>query len=854
MEKKYIYDAFISYRHTELDKFVAENLHKQLEAFKLPGNISKKKTGRTRIERIFRDKDELPLTSNLEDPILQALQNSEYLIVICSPRLRESLWCKKEIETFIHLHGREKILAVLIEGEPDESFPEELLYVEELVKHEDGTEEIVKKPMEPLAADIRGKDKKAMLKAMRTEMLRLLAPMFSLNYDDLRQRHRERRMKRILTASLIGAAVCLIFGTVSTTMALRIHKQKEQIEAQNMEIQAQNDEIQAQNDEIQAQNEEIQNQNRILTENQAIVLAEEAVAQLENGDRIGAINTAVTALTEYEGITMPYTAEAQYALTESLHVYDTDSYIKPYYQMETEGYIDFVKLSPDGQKMLTGDSAGSITLWDVTEGAKIFTLTDLDLTDKLKRYENTCAFIGNDKVICIDETGRAMVFAISEEESIKTESSLGIGFLTDLGEEKADSVYGDEAGRYFMVEHKTGISVYSADTLEVAAEYIPEEKPAFSGDFFFDEEGKYLAFGEEIPQEDDEWSWRSNLQVRFLNIQENSCSQAMPIGLNYLQDVCFADGRAFLLCAANSDDISHNEATLLACNPENVSVYWKNTYEGEFGKCLYCTHADGVKRVLMITTYAAYAVERADGRDHGRIVLGSSIVGGTAFANSDMYILFTRDGKYNVVNGETMEGYNFSYLFQCHSQNVEEFLILPEGFLVISSMDNRVTYYKYSAGIDVVKTEEEFTVREAEIIYVSEAVEIATQIGSEKAGLALHAFYNEDNTLLGISYTDDTLEIYRTSDSRLMCKLSNISYSVTRFTGTDAAGNVYVDSGVYGYMFNPDMEYIARIEGLVAVDAAGNRLFLADTSGNLFTVPIYTVEELLAKAEPYVLR
>lgn len=105
--KPYTYDAFISYRHTELDIFAAEILHKQLEAFRLPGKIAKKKQGgRTHIDRVFRDKDELPLTSNLEDPIMVALQESEYLIVICSPRLRESLWCKKEIETFISLHGR----------------------------------------------------------------------------------------------------------------------------------------------------------------------------------------------------------------------------------------------------------------------------------------------------------------------------------------------------------------------------------------------------------------------------------------------------------------------------------------------------------------------------------------------------------------------------------------------------------------------------------------------------------------------------------------------------------------------------------------------------------------------------
>ncbi len=30
-DKKYKYDAFISYRHVELDKYIAEKIHKYLE-------------------------------------------------------------------------------------------------------------------------------------------------------------------------------------------------------------------------------------------------------------------------------------------------------------------------------------------------------------------------------------------------------------------------------------------------------------------------------------------------------------------------------------------------------------------------------------------------------------------------------------------------------------------------------------------------------------------------------------------------------------------------------------------------------------------------------------------------------
>ena len=195
------YDAFISYRHAELDKFVAEELHRQLETFKIPRKLAQK-CKKKRINRIFRDKDELPITSNLADPILNALRQSEFLIVICSPRLKESLWCKREIENFIAMHGQEKVLAVLIEGEPNESFPEELLYREKTVTLENGETTVVKEAVEPLAADVRGKNKKEIKKLIKTEMLRLLASMLQCNYDDLKQRHKERKMHRILLLRL----------------------------------------------------------------------------------------------------------------------------------------------------------------------------------------------------------------------------------------------------------------------------------------------------------------------------------------------------------------------------------------------------------------------------------------------------------------------------------------------------------------------------------------------------------------------------------------------------------------------------------------------------------------------------
>lgn len=291
------YDAFISYRHSELDSFVAQTLHKQLESFKLPGNVARRKiaqngsdtqsTGseavtdlvKTRIQRVFRDKEELPLVTNLADPITEALQNSEYLIVICSPRLPESMWCRKEIETFIEMHDREHVLAVLAEGEPDISFPEELLYREMAETQPDGSVIKKKVPVEPLAADVRGADQREIRRKIKSELLRLVAPMFDCNYDDLKQRHREQRTRRIITTSVSISAACLSFGIISTTMALQIKQQNTQIKEQNTQIRAQSDEIAAQSEQIEQQYQEAKR-------NHAISRAAQAVGYLEDGDRL----------------------------------------------------------------------------------------------------------------------------------------------------------------------------------------------------------------------------------------------------------------------------------------------------------------------------------------------------------------------------------------------------------------------------------------------------------------------------------------------------------------------------------------------------------------------------------------
>ena len=195
---EYAYSAFISYRHLPDDIAAAKAVQRAIETFHTPRDIQKK-TGVKKLKRCFRDQDELPLADDLGSSIEKALRESECLIVICTPDLPQSRWCCREVEYFIELGKRDKIIPVLVKGEPSESYPPQITYEET----EHGREEI-----EPLAADIRGN----LRKKLKTEKLRIIARMLNLDFNDLKKRERERALRRGLVFVSAVLAVVIAFA------------------------------------------------------------------------------------------------------------------------------------------------------------------------------------------------------------------------------------------------------------------------------------------------------------------------------------------------------------------------------------------------------------------------------------------------------------------------------------------------------------------------------------------------------------------------------------------------------------------------------------------------------------------
>ena len=306
------YAAFISYRHGGIDEQVAIQIHKEIERYRLPKKIAREKGIKT-LGKLFRDAEELRAASNLSEIIREAIRESEWLIVLCTRRYQESVWCMEEIEYFIELRGRERVIVVLIEGEPNESFPKILTEIEK-----DGKMVHI----EPLAVDVRGESDKEIVKNVKTEKFRFLAQMLDVDYDDLRQRQRERQRRQIIS---VASAIFLGISTFAGVVMMK-----------NIELDQAYDTL----DESMQQT----------LRGQSYYLSEYANEAYQDGDRITSALLSLEALPQnLKEPERPFVQSVIQSLTQALGIYDYSSGYQTdkVFSLDEEAYDTKAQISAD---------------------------------------------------------------------------------------------------------------------------------------------------------------------------------------------------------------------------------------------------------------------------------------------------------------------------------------------------------------------------------------------------------------------------------------------------------------------------------------------------------------------------
>ena len=365
------YSAFISYRHAPADIAVAKEIQRRLEHFHVPGSI-RKKTGKKSIGRVFRDKEELPITSDLNQDISRALESAEYLIVICSTSTKESVWVAREIECFLKNHSKRQILTVLVDGEPYDVIPKVLLEDTVTRQAADGSSYEETVSYEPLSCDYRMSRKEA----NREELPRLAAVLLGCGYDELVRRQRQYVIRRLT------AVMSVTFVLFAAVLAYYIWS-----------------------------NREIRKNYMRSLENESLYLTREAEQLLSEGDVPGAAYKLMEALpggaiegSTREQINRPMYPEAQLRLEEALNLYQSGAKIDQDFDLTVHGVIrpeaDISGIFPDpkGELLFGAGNDRSIYVWETGSNRQLHRFS---LSDSVKCFDQRL-FLGEDRMVVCD--------------------------------------------------------------------------------------------------------------------------------------------------------------------------------------------------------------------------------------------------------------------------------------------------------------------------------------------------------------------------------------------------------------------------------------------------------------------
>ena len=209
--------AFISYNHKDVKW--AKWLQDKLESYKLPSDIHNEFEDSRYLRPVFRDKTDLN-TGILANELRKELEESKYLVVICSPNSAQSAWVSDEVKAFIEMGRLDFIIPFIVSGTPhnykdkdcnspynDECYP---IFLRQYTQQHPELELL------GISTDEVGKEK---------AFIRVVSRMLGVSFDVLWKRHeRQKRNRKIITSisSILLIAVLILIWLYNQPFNLKI--------------------------------------------------------------------------------------------------------------------------------------------------------------------------------------------------------------------------------------------------------------------------------------------------------------------------------------------------------------------------------------------------------------------------------------------------------------------------------------------------------------------------------------------------------------------------------------------------------------------------------------------------------
>lgn len=159
--------------------------------------------------------------SDLDEAACDLLSRSRFLLLLCSRKTRRNKGTRDRLDYFRRIRGGDHVILVLLEGEPDEAFPDNFSE-QKLVRHIMPDMSVVERmeKIEPVAADLRGDTASRRREALRYETVRIIAAVLGIHPDVLMQRHRARRRRAIMASLALAGAISLAAAGIFLRLGL----------------------------------------------------------------------------------------------------------------------------------------------------------------------------------------------------------------------------------------------------------------------------------------------------------------------------------------------------------------------------------------------------------------------------------------------------------------------------------------------------------------------------------------------------------------------------------------------------------------------------------------------------------
>ena len=397
------YWGFLSYSHR--DKRIVRKLQRILESFQIPkehiGKPCPASNGTIpqRLRPFFRDEDELPTSSNLQEPIQAALRDSKSLVVVCSLHSAASLYVDAEVLFYKQLSQDERLSCVIIEGKPNVSPSANTTDAEECfcpsLRYQlasDGTLSDFK--AEPLGAAIENT-------SIEQEAVRVIASITGLPFGELWKRF-ERDRKRRKMYWLTG-----IFFVLAIISSLSYSAVRSRIEASYQKIRADQESV----------------SRRAAQYKGLISLSEKEYARGEYKAARQILVSCTPELREWEW----------YFLN---HMYNPAMQVLEFPEVR----LETVDLSSDGKFVAAGTGDGRIVIWDRQTATVVHVLEHTKVPERIRKWGDvggiTCLRFSPDssKLLTISAEGRLIIWdttSFKVEKVLTDEQSNAICWLPD---------------------------------------------------------------------------------------------------------------------------------------------------------------------------------------------------------------------------------------------------------------------------------------------------------------------------------------------------------------------------------------------------------------------------------------